>query len=226
MSLLTVGGKSTFSQTEMFQIAKLVQPPEGIMTVGDHDDSISSGAYKGGIPSPAGWRCREYGFYHKDTSAPFGERITWIEGVNTYELLIPDVPVRVGGNEISLQKAAGVGIFDSIGLLEIKQDENLFTVSVADMDAVKVRVVDLMRGRWAFTEDGFPIASKPSSIENELARFAALETRYDENSNGWHGSPIRNSFDGFKSSGHTYRRYVFLCGDWFGATHVAIAGPE
>ena len=65
--------------------------------------------------------------------------------MNTYELLIPDVPVRVGGNEISLQKAAGVGIFDSIGLLEIKQDENLFTVSVADMDAVKVRVVDLMR---------------------------------------------------------------------------------
>jgi len=221
MRALADGRKNTFTQVEVFGVAKLLLPSESIMLVKEHDQSIQSGAYKEVNPNNW-WRCSEYGLYQKDPKAPLGKEILWIENGVTYKKLVPDVPVKVDGKEISLQKAVGMGVYDSIGLLKIEQtDSNLFVVSVVDPTAVigKVRVVDFMRDGWALTdESGLPVASKPSSSDNPDARFGAVRTDFEKKATGYHGSLARSVY--YYDSG--YRRDVYANGDWSRASGVAL----
>ena len=218
--------KDTFTQVEMFGIAKFLAPSESIMTVKEHDQSIQSGAYKEVNPTNW-WRCNEYGFYQKDPKAPLGKEIIWIEddGV-AYKKLVPDVPVKVDGKEISLQRAVGFGVYDSIGLLQIEQtDSNLFEVSVIDPALVigKVRVLDFMREGWALTEEtGLPIASKSSSSDNAAARYGAVRTDFEKKVNGYHGSLIRYVVDWDDEC----KRYVGVDEIWSEVSGVALVTAD
>jgi len=219
---LADGKKNTFTQVEVFGVGKLLLPSESIMLVKEHDQSIQSGAYKEVNPSNW-WRCSEYGLYQKDPKAPLGKEIIWIENGVTYKKLVPDVPVKVNGKEISLQNAVGMGVYDSISLLKIEQtDSNLFVVSVVDPAAVigRVRVVDFMRNGWVLTDEtGLPIASKPSSSEDSDARYGAVRTDFEKKATGYHGSLAR-VVGGCGAGG--VRRVVYAIGVWSEASGVAV----
>ncbi len=225
MRALTDGKNNTFTQVEVFGVAKLLHPSESIMTVKEHDQSLRSGAYKKVNPNNC-WRCSEYGLYQKDPKVPLGKEIVWVENGVIYKKLVPDVPVKVGRKEISLQKAVGMGVYDSIGLLKIEQkDSNLLVVSVVDPAAVigKVRVVDFMRDDLALTDKtGLPIASKPSSSNNTDARFGAIRTNFDKKATGWHGSLARGTDD----YGYGDSRNVFASNNWSDAAGVAVVGHD
>jgi hypothetical protein len=221
---LADGRKNTFTQVEVFGVAKLLLPSESIMLVKEYDESIQSGAYKEVNPNNW-WRCSEYGLYRKDPNAPLGKEILWIENGVTYKKLVPDIPVKVNGKELSLQKAVGMGVYDSIGLLKIEQtDSNLFVVSVVDPAAVigRVRVVDFMRDDWALTDEtGLPIASKPSSSDDPNARYGAVRTDFEKKATGYHGSLARNLIYVIVD-----RRVVYAGDVWSRASGVAIVGRE
>lgn len=197
---------------------------EGIARVRDLDDALNvSGIYKA-VMGDVWTRTNEYAAYKKDPTASLGNEIVWVEGGVVYRKLIPDVPVKVGEREISLQEAVGMAVYDSICLLQIEQtDDTLFTVSVADPSVLtgKVRVVDFMRNGWAGTDEhSFPVGSKPVSDDDPAARFGYVRNEYDQKATGWHGSVARDVYV-FLS-----RRTVYANVDWSNVSGVAIVGRE
>lgn len=198
------------------------------MTLKEHDLAIQSNAY-GGLKTDLPWRCSEYGIYQKTRKAPLGKEITWIEFDVAYKMLIPDVPVRVNGNEVSLQKAVGMGVYDSVGLLKIEQTgDRIFTVSVIDPAAVvgRVRVVDFMENGWALTDEtGIPLANMEVSPDNPDARMGGIRSflsEFDADASGWHGSLSRGFGDRYTDS----RRCVVAGGVWFYDSRVAVVSNE
>ncbi|MFA5049990.1 MAG: hypothetical protein WC501_03200 [Candidatus Micrarchaeia archaeon] len=169
-------------------------------------------------------RTNQYAVYRKDPKEPLGKEVTWVEDGVRYVQQIPDIPVMFDGKEISLQKVAAMGVYDSIDLLEIEQtDTGLYTVSVADLETLagRVRAVNFMRNNWALTDEyGFPLANQPSSSSNTAARYGLVRSNYQEGSDGWHGSVARYIFY-FNSGG---RRFVDADVDWSGVSGVALIG--
>ncbi|MFH1221974.1 MAG: hypothetical protein V1492_02725 [Candidatus Micrarchaeota archaeon] len=135
-------------------------------------------------------RTNEYGVYHRNPKAPLGKELLWIEEGVSYKITIPDVPVQFRGNEISLQKVVGTGIYPSTSLLQINQTgEKEFTVSPVSLDAIAgvVRAMNYARGIWAeLDEDGFPDGDKPSNADT--ARYGWVITDFDKRATGYHGS--------------------------------------
>jgi len=165
------------------------------MRVKEHDESLMSNAYES--LQTRWWRCREYAFYRKDLRDPLGAEIDWIENNITFRMLIPDVPVDFYGKTISLQKTVGMGVIESIRLLDITRiDTALYVVSIADPDRSKwmTKVVDFsgIDLRFALTdEDGLPIANKPSNPADPDARSGSIARTYGKAGTGWHGSLVR-----------------------------------
>jgi hypothetical protein len=195
---LTFGKKKEFTQIDVFRVQKLLDSSECMLTIEQHDSLLNSAAYAKHPNSV--WRCRSYVAYQKDPAAPLGEKISWFEHPLTFEMRIPDVPVKISGNEISLRKACGMVVYPSISLLEITQkDDNLFVVSVVDeaKAAGVIRVVDFMRDGWALTDraTGLPLESLRTNIGDENARTGKIASDFACGANGWHGSPTRFSYD-------------------------------
>ncbi|MFA5049480.1 MAG: hypothetical protein WC501_00575 [Candidatus Micrarchaeia archaeon] len=169
-------------------------------------------------------RTDPYAVYKKDPTKPLGKKVTWVEDGVRYVQQIPDIPVMFNGKEISLQKVAAMGVYDSIDLLKIEQtDTSLYTVSVVDLETLagRVRAVNFMRNNWALTDEyGFPLANQPVSSSNTEARYGRVRSSYEENSDGWHGSVAR-FFNVFDVGG---RRLVNAIDDWSVVSGVALIG--
>ena len=219
MRILASGERTTFRQKEVFQLAKLLQPTERIMSVREHDRSIQSGAYSS-LPVSS-WRCREYAFYRKDPGAELGSEIEWKENGVTYRNLVPDIPVDVNGKTISLQKAKGMGVYSSIRLLDIRQeDAGLFVVFAERLDMVvgKVRVVNFSGNDldFAFTDAiGLPLANGITHSDDPDTRIGSMTRNYGK-STGWHGSIARGVFSGYG------QRKVYADIPWSAAFGVAV----
>jgi len=206
--------KSSATQVGMFAIAaQFKAKPDKIATINDLDDAlhlskIFNQLLRGldkrhsyfGITEWA--RTDEYGVFHRDPKAQLGKMIKLFEEEprGCYRHIIPDVPVMQSGKEISLQKAVGVAVYDSIELLKIVQsDERLFDVSAIDPAALagKVEVVDFMRNHWARTNQrGIPIKSLAASLEYHGTR-CGWQKKFDisdHDSTGWHGSFARGGY--------------------------------
>ena len=215
ISAMPAGKQRLFKQADVFQIAKLLHPPESIMTLRDYNLALRSGADEIVNPGLGMWlRCAEYVFFRIDPSAPLGREIIWAEGEATYRKLVPDIPVDVNGKNISLQKAAGMGVYGSIGLLKIEEkDRNLFEVSVVDPEAVigKVRVVDFMRDGWVLPDEtGLPIEGIKLPSYDPAARYGMVGTRFNLKAAGYHGS--------LSCKGH----YVLARANWAEDSGVAL----
>jgi hypothetical protein len=192
---IAVGRKDTFTQVELFDVARLLPISEGIMSVKDHDQFLKSKKRAAEI-SDNWWRCREYAFYRKDPKVPLGKEILWAENSFICKKLIPDVPVIFGGKEISLRKASGIWVYDSIDLLKMEEvDRNLIVVSAVDPAAVigRVRNVDLMRNEWALTDErGLPLANQQCHPDHPDGRYSEVRVDFRRKSTGYHGSLSRS----------------------------------
>jgi hypothetical protein len=223
--------EGNFTQAQMFNLqGKFDKRTEHIAGMKDIDDALDvddalnvSGIY----PAVMGdrWvRTCEYCVYGKDYKAPLGREILWIENGALFRKLIPDVPVTFGGREMSLQKVAGgMGVYDSIGLLQItRTGEKEFTVSPTDLDALegRVRAVRFMNNGWAHADSrGFPDAAKAASPDNPAARYGWMRTIFDKGATGWHGSFARGvGGDGGRS--------VVADLNWSIACGVAVVGRD
>jgi len=220
------GKKYSFTQDNIFGVAKLLTPSERIMSVKEHDASILSSSYYG-VNVNGWWRADEYAFYHRDPTLAIGTELVWIEYGVRYRKIIPDVPVQFNGREISLQKVVGMGIYPSIGLLKVERtDEKEFTVSPVSLDAIagKVRAMNFMRNGWAEPDGyGFPDGNMPSSRTNKKARCGAVRTDFDRNATGWHGSMAR---DVDRHGTNDRKLYVYALSVWSEASGVAIVNRE
>lgn len=231
-------GKVT--QVKLFGIHGKFNPKtETIASVNDVDDAIfRSKIYAEALPVMP-WsnlvRAREYAFYNRDPKAGPDREIVWVENGVFYKHSVPDIPVVFRGRQISLQKAAGLGVYDSIELLKIEQTEsNVFTISVVDPSAIagRVRVVDFMRGNWALPDGcGFPLATQPvnTSINgykhrvtsDPAARHGSVRITFYNGTTGWHGSVARRIF----RSDWDWSACVCVCNDWSEESMVAFVGP-
>ncbi|MFH0884211.1 MAG: hypothetical protein V1861_00705 [Candidatus Micrarchaeota archaeon] len=220
--------EGTVTQVQMFQLRGKFDPKtEHIARVKDVDDALNISRIYTAVMGNRWVRTDEYGVYHRNPEAPLGKELLWIENGVLFRKIIPDVPVQFGGKEISLQKVAGgMGVYDSIGLLQIVQtDEKEFTVSAIDLAALagKVRAMRFMMNGWAETDShGFPDANKPTSSANTAARYGWVRTEFDKKATGSHGSLAR-LVDGY---GGDYRRDVGAGGLWSNASGVAIVGRD
>lgn len=185
--LLREGG---VNQIQLFWASRKLLPSESTITIRERDQIVQSDGH-----GEVRWcRCAEYAFYQKFPKTPLGQKITWIEGGSAYELQVPNMPVNVNGKEINLQKAVGLGVFSSIGLLDIKQEDiDRYVVSVTDLDAAsgKVRVIDFSRNdvdSVLADETGLPIRGNPADPHDPGARTGRARIAFDNRANGWHGS--------------------------------------
>src|SRR3989339_1701280 len=128
--------EGTYNQRQMFTLHRsglFVPANETIMSTKEHDRSIQSGAYNS-VNVNNWWKTAEYGFYPKGfekKALPIGDKLVYVENGVLHTMEIPDVPVKVNGENISLRKAVGMGIIP-LEKLQIKEvDETHFTVSVA-----------------------------------------------------------------------------------------------
>ncbi len=196
-------GKTRFTQVDMFQLTPHIPMGETIMGNLEYDISIKSSIY----PSIGGngfSRARVYAFYPKGfeftLNLQIGKEITYVEDGVSYVLAVPDVLVTdpISGNKVSLQKAAGMGVFRDIGLLKLeREDENRYKISVvSDLKEGDISVVDIMRPRgWALTDqNGFPLRTLSSNGIIPEARYSYVRSLGElPDSNGWHGSPVRTN---------------------------------
>lgn len=196
---------------------------EGIAKLREVDDAFNKSRIYPAVMGQTWVRTDEYTVYRRDPKEPLGKEVAWVESGIRYNLLVPDIKLQFNGKEVSLQKVTAMGVFDSIGLLKIEQnDENLFTVSAVDEAALaeKVRAVDFMRrdiveGNWALTDKhGFPLGSKPARSDNPDSRCTHVRSDYENGATGWHGSI------GYSSGG----RLVSACDFWGMMSNVAIVG--
>jgi len=196
---------------------------EGIAKVKDVDDALNKSGIYAAVMGSRWVRTDEYGVYHRDPTAPLGRELLWIEDGVLYRKIIPDVPVQFKGREISLQKVVGMGVYPSIGLLKVEQnDEKGFTVSPVSLDDIagKVRAMNFMSG-WAEPDEyGFPDGDKPGSVSSDTARRGLVREHFDNKATGYHGSLARyvDDFDG--------RRGVDADVDWSEASGVALVSCE
>jgi hypothetical protein len=218
-----------FTQAQMFQLpGKIDRKTEHIALMKDIDDALdvddalnAAGIYPA-IMGDRWVRTGEYCVYNKDPESPLGREILWVENGVRYRIAIPDVPVRFCGKKISLQKVAGgMGVFDSIELLQITQTgEKEYAVSPTGPAALegKVRAVRFMNNGWAQTDSGgLPEAGKPASPDDPAARYGWVRTRFEKGATGWHGSFARGvGGDGGRS--------VVADFDWSNPAGVAIVG--
>ncbi len=224
--------EGTFTQKQMFNLHKsglYLPESEGIMSVKEHDQSIQSGASLS-INVNNWWRTKEYGFYPKGfekASIPLGNQLIYVEDNVSRVLEIPDVPVKVNGETISLRKAIGMGVIP-IEKLEIRDvDETRSVVSVtSDFDpAIDVKMVNIMRPRvWALTDvDGYPLKTLPSKSDVPDARYSYVrhDNEFDNGSTGWHGSFARD-VDYFCGR----RRSVNASTYWSDVSGVALVGRK
>jgi len=220
--------EGTVTQVQMFQLRGKFDPKtEHIARVKDVDDALNVSRIYTAVMGNRWVRTDEYGVYHRDPEAPLGKELLWIENGVLFRKIIPDVPVQFDGKEVSLQKVAGgMGVYDSIGLLQIVQtDEKEFTVSPIDLAALtgRLRAMNFMRDGWAETDShGFPDASKPTSSDDPAARYGWVRTDFDKKATGYHGSLARDVyvFD------YDSWRDVDADVDWSVASGVAIVGRE
>jgi hypothetical protein len=219
---LTDGRRNTFTQAEVFGISRLMLPSEGILRARERAQAVRP--RKEDLVVDGWLRCSEYAFFHKDPKTPLGKEIIWIEDGVIYKKLVPDVPVKVGTKVINLQKAVGMGVYESIGLLKIEQtDDRLFVVSVVDPSTLigKVRVVDFMRDGWALADEcGLPIACRPSTFDNPNARYGMVGIDFDAMMAGYHGS-LAVDVDFFLD-----RRIILAGANWSEAAGVAVVERE
>jgi hypothetical protein len=211
------------TQVQMFNLAGRFNPKtEGIATLKQVDDALNvSGTYPE-VMGERRVRTGEYVVYHRGPKEPLGREIIWMEEGVRYKLLVPDVPVDFQGKQISLQKAAGMGVYDSISLLKLEQtDRHMYSVSASDPDGLtgKVRVVDFMRDNRALPDErGFPLASQPVSFTNAARRYGRTRTDFEKGATGWHGSVGRGAF----VLCVIIRRDVCACDLWSHASRVAL----
>ncbi len=216
------------TQVQLFDLCRRFNPQvEGIAKVKDVDDAlIVSKIYKA-VMGDRKVRTDEYSVYHRDPTAELGKEIFWVEGRVRYKMVIPDVPVKFDGKEISLQHVVGMGIYPSIDLLKIEATgENEVTVSPISLDAIagKVRAMNFMRSGWAFPDEyGFPDGSKPSTTFIVAARYGWARTDFDKGATGCHGSVVRGIMD----TDNGWGRGVYAGVKWSSAIGVALVGsPE
>lgn len=223
--------EGTFNQRRMFTLHKsglFVPANESIMSVREHDSSIQSGVYRS-VNVNNWWRTAEYGFYPKGFEKqllPIGDKIVYIEDKVEYTLHVPDVPVKVNGENIGLRQAIGMGIIP-LERLKIEQvDEKNFTVSVTDdfNPANDVKVVDIMRPRgWALVDaNGYPLKSSPSNdgVPDARCSYVRHTGELDKKATGWHGSLARD-VDVYYG-----RRDVDADSYWSVGSGVALVGRE
>lgn len=195
--------------------------------VKDFADALNISKIYTAIMGRASVRTDEYGCYHRDPNAPLGKELFWIEDGSVYKKIIPDVPVQFKGNEISLQKVVGMGIYPSISLLQIKQtDENEFTVSPISLDAIagKVRAMNFARDIWAEPDEhGFPDGDNPVSYDNLAARYGWVRSDFDKEAIGYHSSFGRCVYGcGYDD----WKRNVIALVGWSGDSEVALVGRD
>jgi len=214
--------EGSVNQVQMFKLHGKFNPRvEGIASVRDINDALNVSKVYTTVMCNFWVRTKEFGVYHRDPKAPLGSEIIYVEKGVRYIHLVPDVPVQFDGKEISLRKAVAMGVYDSIDLLKVEQTNiSDYTVSAVDLAALagKVRAVDFMRNSWALTDEhGFPLASQPASSSNLAARHGWTGMHFEDESNGWQGSPTLDAitFDG---------RDVFMGCGWPFTPKVAIVG--
>jgi hypothetical protein len=226
--------EGTYTQRQMFTLREsglYVPAQEGIMLVKEHDQSIQSGAYTS-VNVNNWWRTAEYGFYPKGfekKAVPIGDKLVYVENGVSHALDIPDVPVKVNGENVSLRKAVGMGVIKLEKLQYRELDEKSGLVEVtSDFDpANDVKVVDIMRPRgWALVDaDGYPLKSKPSNQNVSEARYSYVrhEGDFEQGSTGYHGSFAR----GLGDDDYYGRRVVIADRGWhFGSGVALVSGRE
>ena len=175
-----------FTQRDMFALSRQRFNPkiEGIAKVEDLHDAHVKKLFDG-----LDFRTDEYRVY-RHPGQPLGSEISWMEDGVIYRHLVLDVPVQFEGREISLQRAAGMGVYDSISLLKIEQtDANVFTVSVVDPSSLagRVRAADFKaeghtemwdRNEWAYGH---------AELEGRPGNKSGIE----DGTTGYHGSISR-----------------------------------
>jgi hypothetical protein len=228
--------EESVTQRQMFALSGKFDPKvEGVAKVKDVDDALNTSKIYTAIMGRVWVRTDDYGFFHRNPEAPLGKELLWIEDGTVYKKIIPDVPVQFKGNEISLQKVVGMGVYPSIGLLQIKQtDETEFTVSPVSLDAIagKVRAMKFARGRWAEPDEhGFPDGDRPSLPDLfDTARYGWIRNDFDnldKKATGYHGSfsrGLNGAILGFDFG--DWRRYVDAYGDWSLGSGVALVDHE
>lgn len=202
---------STLSQGGMFFLREGIDPKvEGIAKLKDIP-KITENMEFWKVVGLKPMRVAEYGFFHYDINAPLGKELLWVEPGIRFRKIIPDVPVQFDGKEISLQKVVGgMGIYDSVGLLDIKKtDENEYTVSPIDLAALegRVRAMRFMRNGWAKSDEhGFPDGNQPDSEVPPHAKYGSWDGhkygiadthKFNEETTGYHGSFILDPRDGW-----------------------------
>jgi len=223
------------TQTQMFHLHGRFNPRvEGIARVKDVDDALNISGIYAAVMGSCWVRSDEYGFYHRDPTAPLGKELLWVERGVLYRKIIPDVPVRFNGKEVSLQKVAGgMGIYPSISLLKGEQtDEKEFKVSPVSLDAIagEVRAMNFKRNGWAEPDEyGFPDGDKPGFL-SDTARYGWIRTDYsglgvtdfDGKATGYHGSFGQGVGDFFFYVGRGVCAYLF----WSVGSVAALVGRE
>ncbi|MFA5049607.1 MAG: hypothetical protein WC501_01225 [Candidatus Micrarchaeia archaeon] len=212
------------NQIQMFHVHGLFSSQiEGIASVIEADYVLNVSRT---FTRPWCIRTDQYAVYKKDPNEPLGKEVTWIEKGIQFVHKVPDVPVKFNGREISLQKAAAMGIYDSINWLRIEQtDPKRYVVSAIDLEylAGNIRAVDFIRDGWALTDGyGFPLTSKPAIPGHPNARYGHVvwfDPRKGDIS-GWHGSISRNT--DWMLCDKDGRRGVFADDGWFDSLEVAV----
>ncbi len=223
-------GKNTFTQVEMFALAKCIPKGESIMTNNDHDASIRFGL-SGSVNVNDCWRTREYVAYEKgfgiELGKPIGKEIRYVQDGILYVLVVPDVPVfdPISRKRVNLQKITQMAVFRDIGLLTITQkDEKRFEVSVAsDLKQGDVKSVGTIRNGWGLVDvDGFPLRTRASNERVLHARCLHVPYDFDFSfdETGYHGSVVRGRHEDSIDS----RRTVTVDCDWYLASGVALVG--
>lgn len=146
-----IGVYGSVLQKDMFGLNRVLEPLAlRIATTLELKQILNTGTTYFDLPNILPWsRTDEYVAYRKDRSE-LGSEIIWTSGRTGMEircvLKIPDIPINLKGNQISLQKIIGSVVFRSTSLLSfIQKDEREFLIepNVDLLNQNNVRLINL-----------------------------------------------------------------------------------